>query len=1182
MLRMPSVPNAIQMPCLGRPFQLGMLYDCRNDRLIPGVTLWDHSTLQKALDSSPHEGLQFSFVAEDTMENKTAILRVEAGLKLSFLGGLVSVSGAAKFLDDQRSSKQQARVSLKYSKTSRFEQLTMQHLAVDKVQHPNVFENGDATHVVTAVLYGAEAFFVFDREVSRNEKHRDIHGRMAVMIKKLPSISIEGDGKLGMNDIEKSEVDKFQCQFHGDIVLPENPTTFQEAVKIYKRLPQLMIGDDSCPKVVPKKVWLYPLCKLDSRAAKLVREISIGLVTQTQKLFEDLEELRVRAADLQKSEVYTNFPGILKQLSQFTEMISEYKMGIAKRVSTILPQIRGGGAEETKLAEVFEQHHISVFNQHSLSSWLQGKVQEEKVLQQYLTGLQCDGVQFAFSPGDLDAIITDLDIEHVLCFAFRVAKSHNPFLEAMFSYLRTSETSHEYVRAQTVSKHWYQDKALINDIKTKAKAFKSFANVNKESEATKFVVTDLSEESDDTDEGADILLYSGGPPEHYEPPSQPGTPKSSSVAHDSIQLTWSKPQYGSQNIQSYTVLYHQEGDTPDQWKEQSSFGESTTLDNLTPETMYYFKIRAQCEIGVSVDGKTSGPITTEKSPVMRLAIVFKAESDHIEHSTKGLAIYKLPLTVIARKGSKGVTKCCVGHPHYLSARRPEKVLMVVGATGSGKSTLINGMANYILGVQWNDDFRFKLISDEVEQSQAFSQTQSITSYSFPRFEGSLLPYQITVVDTPGFGDTRGMERDEEITAQIKDFFSLKSADGIDHIDGVGFVAQSPAGRLTPTQKYIIDSILSVFGKDIANNIFMMTTFADGADPPVMGAIRTHIETSQPPIPLVAENLKYFKFNNSALFSKPSGASVTGKGFDEMYWEVGFTSFSEFFHNLESVQPQSLCLTRTVLDEREKLQTLIQGIQQDVRHGMSRIDQMRQEKRAVEANEAKIRANKDFTYVVTEFTAKKVSLDSGTYVTNCLKCNRTCHFPCGIARDEDKRGCWAMDSNGNCRICDGHCYWDPHHVNNQFRYEDEEVTVTKHYADLEEKYRDAKKGKATAENMIQSIKVKVEGTFKKVCKDISRTRECLDLLEQIALKPNPLTEVQYIDLLIKSEKSAAASGWEKRVKCYEKAREMAVIMADVRKGELSPYMNLEALMDDLLQDVPNKKQPKKGFFSFLPW
>ena len=1163
-----SLSNALQMPCLGRPFQLGMLYDCRDDRLIPGVTLWDHKTLQEALDSRRHEIMEYSIVAEDSIESKSSSLGIKGDLKLSCLCGLVGVlSGSAQFLDDRRSSKHQARVSLKYTTTSRFEQLTMQHLAVGKIQHPQVFDTRDATHVVTAVLYGADAFLTFDREVTGTEKYRDIHGKLKAMVKLLPNIPIGAGvgGKIDLKDTDKIEVDKFQCMFHGDFILPSNPTTFEEAVKVYKELPQLLSGDEKGPRFVPKKVWLYPLCNIESKAAKLVREISVGLVNDIQKLIENLQNFTMQANDLMKSEIFVYFQGLHEQLSRFTEMVSEYETYIAGKLSRLLPQVRGGGVEEEKLAEVVKEFHASPFNVHHLSSWLKEKEQERKLFESYLiseSGLKCDGVQFVFETGDLHALVCDLGIDYVLCFGFTAAGSHSPFLDELNSYLQTGDTN------QITTKQWFRQNSLINDMKTKAKIFKAFAQANRDNPGAKFAVIDISEEENTIEKGADILLYKSGVPESYEPPVITDKPEALGITHNSIEIKWSKPLYGSQNVSSYTVLYKKENNL---WIEQKS-GDSNSLtmkvENLNPKTCYFFKVLVHCNIG-STESTVSDPMITLESPQSRLADDLKSKSQRVRSSSvqeSGLEIYHLPLVERGKIEEEGIRKYCVGDPRCLKSEIKEKVLMLVGATGAGKSTLINGIANYTLGVQWDDTFRFRLIADESHKSQAHSQTQNIASYSFPKLEGSPLPYQLTVVDTPGFGDTRGLDRDEEITGSIKAFFSIKSRAGIDHIDGIGFVAQSSLGRLTHTQKYIIDSILSVFGKDIANNIFMMTTFADGAYPPVMGAITTHIEESQPPLPLVADNLMFFKFNNSALYSEK-----TNTKFEKTFWELGYESFSDFFSSLGKAEPQSLTQTRAVLDERSMLQNLIQGVQEDIRRGMHSIDEMRDEKRALEDNEAKIKANKDFTYEATEHHTIKVTLDPGTYVTNCIKCNRTCHKDCKIPKDEDKNRCIAMEK-GYCTVCVGHCHWEKH-VNNDFRYEDKEVKVTKYFTNLETKYKNAKKGKATAESMIQNIRKKVDATIRKIYDNIRKAKECLEQLEKIALKPNPLTEVEYIDLLIKSENNERKEGWENRVKCYEKAREMAEIMLDAKKNKLPERLDLQAIVDDLLKDVPvSSKKP----------
>uniref|UniRef100_A0A4W5K5Z3 AIG1-type G domain-containing protein n=1 Tax=Hucho hucho TaxID=62062 RepID=A0A4W5K5Z3_9TELE len=164
-----------------------------------------------------------------------------------------------------------------------------------------------------------------------------------------------------------------------------------------------------------------------------------------------------------------------------------------------------------------------------------------------------------------------------------------------------------------------------------------------------------------------------------------------------------------------------------------------------------------------------------------------------------------------------------------------KVILLLGATGAGKTTLVNAMINYILGVKWEYSYRFKLIHEVTNRSQAESQTAVVTSYVLYNQPGFQIPYSLTIIDTPGLGDIRGMAHDKLIIQMVKDF--LCSPLGIDHIDAVCFVVQAPLVRLSPSQRYIFDSILSIFGKDVAENILMLVTFADGKHIPVLEAIK---------------------------------------------------------------------------------------------------------------------------------------------------------------------------------------------------------------------------------------------------------------------------------------------------------------------------------------------------------
>ncbi|XP_038075009.1 uncharacterized protein LOC119742860 [Patiria miniata] len=247
-----------------------------------------------------------------------------------------------------------------------------------------------------------------------------------------------------------------------------------------------------------------------------------------------------------------------------------------------------------------------------------------------------------------------------------------------------------------------------------------------------------------------------------------------------------------------------------------------------------------------------------------------------------------------------------------------KVIMVVGATGAGKSTQINAMINYILGVKWEDNFRFKLVHEPGNgtQSQADSQTQNISSYTIHSNDHINVPYTLTIIDTPGFGHTKGIKRDKAIVEQIREFFSHPENHGVDHIDAVSFVVQASQARLTPTQQYIFDSILSIFGKDIEPNILLLITFSDGQTPKVLEAVK------KAKLPFG----KTFKFNNSALLASRGDGGIS---FDKMFWQMGYTSMKDFFDALDHLQPRSLTLTREVLEERIRLEIALEGIQPQI-------------------------------------------------------------------------------------------------------------------------------------------------------------------------------------------------------------------------------------------------------------
>ncbi|XP_067303163.1 neoverrucotoxin subunit alpha-like isoform X2 [Pseudorasbora parva] len=600
----------IEVAALGRPLYPGMLYDCRKDTFIPGVTLWEKKSLREDLDTRQQPKTYFDFSSSDSLSSKASLLDVSASLKASFLGGLVEVGGSAKFLRDTKSSNQQSRVTMHYSETTRFDQLTMTQLG--HITYPQVFDQKTATHVVTAVLYGAQAFMVFDRRFSEEEEKQEIEGKLNVMVRKIPQFSIEGQGAINMTDGEKKMAETIACTFHGDFHLNQNPTTYTEAIDVFKKLPTIL--KENPESAVPVKVWLYPLSLLDSKAAQLEREITTRLVSNTVDIIEELGEVERPYNDLSRNTLVNNFNDIKKRLQSFQSSFSIYKTMLQKAVARVLPAIRGGEMEEKSLEDVLMIHYSSPFTADRLNQWLDGAQTELNLLSSYTNKLE--GITTEDSDG-LNTILFDPDIDVVVCLTFTSLEYEDLYLSNLTEFLKSDkfkelDGEHNMVSVASVRK-WFNDPAVISKMRENFSLFRSFSEANKNEKRYRFIISAIS---DSSSPGSSIRLYEKGKltDTQFQPVSKPPPPEVKDVRKRSVSLKLQKSPTG-ETVQ-YRVEYQQLNEG--QWHAINTPDEDYTLTGLEFGRQYMIRYRIVGKVGVSEASDTIGPITTpDPDPLSR-------------------------------------------------------------------------------------------------------------------------------------------------------------------------------------------------------------------------------------------------------------------------------------------------------------------------------------------------------------------------------------------------------------------------------------------------------------------------------------------------------------------------------------------------------------------------------------
>ncbi|XP_047497245.1 uncharacterized protein LOC125044573 [Penaeus chinensis] len=431
-----------------------------------------------------------------------------------------------------------------------------------------------------------------------------------------------------------------------------------------------------------------------------------------------------------------------------------------------------------------------------------------------------------------------------------------------------------------------------------------------------------------------------------------------------------------------------------------------------------------------------------------------------------------------------------------------KTILLIGETGSGKTTLLNAMINYLMGVQFEDNFRYSVkdeIGDDRQKKVTDSQTEFVTGYHIYYKPGMVHDYNYLIIDSPGLLDTRGKKIQDKIRKQAE-FFLRKEELNITELHSLAFVINGTTNRYQQCVKDVITDFENLFGKDTDQITNILATHCDN-----MQSVQQVLKDVE------IKYSKLYNFQNDCIFSKGQGMldSPWLAQVAPLKWECLMKKYQEFFEDLNVTTPVSLLLSREAAVEKKELEGAVIQIKNNIEHKINTVIEYESQRKLYEEYKTCMKNNKTFEGTETVSVKEKASIEGTfTHAHNCKKCNRTCVFPCytgGII-------VLCLTFYGKCEVCQ--CsLWDDHEREGK-RIVEKLKTRSVTHKEMKKRYEDAMRRFNDTEAVKTELKKQIDEASVEVAKMTQKITDHINVINRIIRNPKPKTPTEYFNDILK--------------------------------------------------------------------